>query len=570
MLDVELFGLRAGWHHLVNLLFHLANTVLLFLLLDRMTGAQWRSAFVAALFALHPLHVESVAWIAERKDVLSTLFLLLTLLSYQRYVQAPSRSRYLGTLAAFALGLMAKPMLVTLPCVLLLLDYWPLDRFSSGRESRATGSDSRPAWRWLLIEKIPFFVLSLAVGVVALFTQQRTGAMATLESTPPGFRVGNALLAYVGYISKMVWPRDLAVIYPLPATITLVQISLAAAFLAGVSYATIRAARRHPYILVGWLWYLGTLVPVIGLVQVGNQALADRYSYIPLIGLFVAIAWGVPALVGPGRRRGTALHIAAGVAVFACAGLTWAQVGIWKDSVALFGHAVRAVPDNYVARQFLGSALAERGSFDEALVEYSEALRVSPGYTRAVVGKGRVLAKLGRRAEAIDHFERALEIDSDSVDAHLHMAEAFAGLGRVDDAIARYRYVLDLDPDNAAARVNLGAALAQRGDLDAAAVQYAQALLADPFDAGIHLNLGVVLGRLGRLDESLEHFRRALEIAPEYAEAHFSLGVALARQGKVDQSIEHFREALRLRPDFREASQALDAASRLRERRTAP
>jgi tetratricopeptide (TPR) repeat protein len=485
-------------------------------------------------------------------------------------VQAPSRLHYLGSLGAFTLGLMAKPMLVTLPCVLLLLDHWPLDRLAAGRENGTTDGDHRSAWHWLLIEKVPFFVLSLTVGIATLFAQQRSGAIATTEGVPLGFRAGNAILAYVGYISKMVWPRDLAVIYPLPATITLVQMALAATFLAGVSFATIRATRRHPYLLVGWLWYLGTLVPVIGIVQVGRQALADRYTYVPLIGLFIAIAWGVPAFVGSGRGRRAALSAAAGAVVFACAGLSWAQVGIWKDSLTLFRHAASVVPDNYVARQSLGSALAERGSFDEASVEYSEALRVSPNDEKAIIGMGRVLVKLGRTAEAIDHFERALRINPGSVYAHLQMADVLAERGRVDDAIERYRQVLAIDPANARAHTNLGAALAQRGELDAALAQYAEALVADPFNAGIHLNLGVVLGKLGRLDESVEHFHRALQIAPEHAEAHYSLGVAFVRQGKVGESVEHFRQASQLRPDLREASRALDAALRLLEQRTGP
>ncbi len=323
MLDVQLFGLDPGPHHLVNVLFHSINTVLLFLLLLRMTGAYWQSVFVAALFALHPLHVESVAWVAERKDVLSAFFWMVTLLLYAWYVKRPGPTRYLLTLCSFALGLMAKPMLVTLPIVLLLLDYWPLGRLQFGqaglltRKEPASAAQKRFPWS-LLWEKAPFFALTAASSIVTIYAQHKGGAMSSIKVVPITFRFINALWAYVLYLAKMVWPVDLAVLYPLPITLTIAQGLFAGAFLGGVSFLVIRSAKRHPYFLVGWLWYLVTLVPVIGLVQVGSQSMADRYTYLPLIGIFIMLAWGMRIAAGNDRVRRAAVSAVAIILLIAC------------------------------------------------------------------------------------------------------------------------------------------------------------------------------------------------------------------------------------------------------------
>lgn len=532
MLDVQLFGLDPGPHHLVNVLFHAINTVLLFLLLLRMTGAYWQSVFVAALFALHPLHVESVAWVAERKDVLSAFFWMLTLLLYAWYVERPGRGRYLLTLCAFALGLMSKPMLVTLPAVLLLMDYWPLGRMQFGRAEQprhGPGSIDRTSFPWrLLWEKAPFIALSAASSVITMFAQHAGGAMASVKAVPFTFRAVNALWVYVLYIGKMVWPLDLAVIYPLPATLTVTQGLTAGLILAGTSLLAARSAKRHPYLLVGWLWYLVTLVPVIGLVQVGRQAMADRYTYIPLIGLFMMVAWGARDIAGDSRVRRTALSSVAVVILAVLAVLTGLQTRYWKDSLTLFSHAAEAVQDNYIAHDAIGRILTVAGRFDEATHHYTEALRISPNDERSLVGMGNVLVKQGKIEEGISFTKKALTMKPESADAHF----------------------------------NLGYALLQQGREQQALEHYFEGLRNDPENADIHHIVGVILGAQGKLDESIRHFTEALRIKPDHPEAHYGLGVALLRQGRVDDSIRQFTEALRLKPDFAQARLSLDEATR--------
>jgi tetratricopeptide (TPR) repeat protein len=393
MLDVELYGVRPGWHHLTNLLLHLANVVLLFEVLRRMTGATWRSAAVAALFAVHPLHVESVAWISERKDVLSGLFFLLTLGAWLRYVRRPAAGRYLLALLAFALGLLAKPMLITLPFVLLLLDVWPLGRLPlAAMPAASERTERRRALRALLLEKLPFVVLAVAVSAVALYTQR--GAMASLAALPLRRRAANALVSYVVYLGKSLWPSRLAVIYPLPPSIPLWKAALAAALLAALTALALARLRRAPWLAVGWLWFAGMLAPVSGLVQVGRQAMADRYTYLPSIGLFIAVVWSAHALAqaalpgelparGPGATRRALLGAGAAVVIAALALTARVQVGAWRDSLTLFRHAAAVTDGNYVAAFHLGEELRMRGDRAEARRYYREALRIRPTLARA-------------------------------------------------------------------------------------------------------------------------------------------------------------------------------------------
>jgi protein O-mannosyl-transferase len=537
MLDVQLFGLNPGPHHIVNVLFHAVNTVLLFLLLLRMTGAYWQSVFVAALFALHPLHVESVAWVAERKDVLSAFFWMVTLLLYAWYVKRPGRMRYMLTLCSFALGLMSKPMLVTLPIVLLLLDYWPLGRLQFGQAGLLTRKDAASAnqkpFPWsLLWEKVPFFALTAASSIVTIYAQHKGGAMSSIKAVPLTFRFINALWSYVLYLVKMIWPVNLAVLYPLPPTLTIAQGMIAAAILALISFLVIRSAKRHPYFLVGWLWYLGTLVPVIGLVQVGSQSMADRYTYLPLIGIFIMLAWGMRIAAGNDRIRRAALSTAAIVLLIACTAITWLQLGYWKNSITLFSHAAESVPDNCIAHEALGLVLAKSGRFDEAITQYSESLRIWPEYDRALIGMGNVLVRQGRLDEAAVYANRALRLKPDSSEAHFLLGFVLMNQGRNDEALEHYFAGLRSDPEN----------------------------------EGIHHVIGVILGSQGKLDESIEQFNEALRIKPDYAEAHYGLGIALLRQGHVDESIMHFTEALRLKPDFAQARLSLDEAMRMKKR----
>jgi hypothetical protein len=421
MLDCEVFGLHPGGHHLAGLLLHLANTLVLFVVLRRMTSALWPSAFVAALFACHPLHVESVAWVSQRKDLLSTFFWILTLGAYVRYVEQPRIRRYVLVLVLFCLGLMAKPMLVTLPFVLLLLDYWPLRRLDLGQGSHHSTypNNVRTPVLHLVLEKVPLFGLSAAACVVAYMAQVQGGAVKSSSLFPMGVRVSNALVSYVIYIEKTLWPHDLAVFYPHPGSWPLWQAAGAALLLVAVSTVVIAAVRKAPYLAFGWFWYLGTLVPVIGLVQVGDHAMADRYTYVPLIGLFIMMAWGGRDLVKHWPQYKTALVFSASALIIAAAMSSAQQLKHWQNSVSLFEHTLSVTENNHGARNNLGLALAQEGRFDEAVDQYLEALRIKPNDPRTLSNMGVALANQGKIKQALDHFKEALRINpNDAVASH--------------------------------------------------------------------------------------------------------------------------------------------------------
>ncbi|MBN2124387.1 MAG: tetratricopeptide repeat protein [Deltaproteobacteria bacterium] len=417
MVDCELFGLNPGAHHFTGLLLHVASSLLLCRVLFRMTGALWRSVLVAVLFAVHPLHVESVAWVAERKDVLSTLFWMLTIWAYHRYVDGPRAGRYLLTLLFFTLGLMAKPMLVTLPFVLLLLDYWPLGRAVPG--ARRSGSP----WPSLIREKAPFFALSLASCVVTLLAQIQWEAMLLPVSFPD--RAANALVSYAAYMVKTVWPQPLAVFYPHPGDgLAATQVGGSILLLACVSLLALGLLRRHPYLLVGWLWYLGTLVPVIGLVQVGAQGMADRYTYVPLIGLFVMFSWSMERLASWNPRARAGVLLVCGLITAALFLRTLFQVPYWKNGVTLFEHAIRVTRDTSLIRNNLGNALARQGRIAEAEMNYREALRIGPDVAAVHNNLGNVLLEQGRLKEAVEHYRWALEIRPDFPPARENLERA--------------------------------------------------------------------------------------------------------------------------------------------------
>jgi hypothetical protein len=454
MLDATIGGADPRIYHATNLLLHLASTLLLFAVLARMTGCRLKSAFVAALFAVHPLHVESVAWIAERKDVLSGVFWMLTLTAFARYAERPSRAAYAAVVAAFALGLAAKPMLVSLPIVLLLLDFWPLARWG------------RIDPRRLLIEKLPLFGLALASSVVTLVVQRP--AMERMEGVPFGARVENALVSYVAYIQDMFWPRGLAIFYPYPHGMVWQPIA-AAVVLAALSVVAIRAARRYPWLTVGWLWYVVTLVPVIGLVQVGIQARADRYTYLPLIGLFIIVAWGVPELLlredAPDAARVT-MKVAAIAVVLILAVLTWVQVGVWRNGVELFTHAIAVTGDNVLAQFNLSDALSAQGDEDGALLHLREAVRIDP------------------------HFP----------DAHFNLASALIRQRKVEEAAVLCRQAAEYWPDDERTLVNLGIVELLQGNYPEAEARLAEALRRYPDSAVARHNLAVARARLARSD----------------------------------------------------------------------
>jgi len=462
MLDSQLFGLDAGAHHLTNLLLHVANSVLLFLILVRATGALWRSGFVAALFALHPLHVESVAWVSERKDVLSTFFWMLTLGSYLRFARLRCVRTYLPVCVFFALGLMTKPMLVTLPFTLLLFDLWPLRRVELGRSLASIGS-ARKKLLALVCEKAPLFLLSGVSSAITFWVQKSGGAVRSLDALPLDVRIANAATAYAKYGAKMFWPADLAIYYPHPGFPASWELAVSGVLLLAVSLFVLRVVGRRPALAVGWLWYVGTLLPVIGFVQVGSQATADRYTYVPLIGLFIMLAWGIPESVVRGRhaKLGVAIGVAATLAALSL--LTWKQVGYWNGSIPLFEHALDVTRNNGVAHFNLALALGLEGRLDEAMLHHEAALRVNPNHEEARYEIGVLLERLGRTDAAIRAYTETLRLYPDHVRARNNLAALYSGAGRLEEAVYHLREALRVDPSDQKVRGNLEKIMAFQG-----------------------------------------------------------------------------------------------------------
>ncbi|MDB6112614.1 MAG: Tetratricopeptide 2 repeat protein [Pedosphaera sp.] len=548
MVDCQLWGLRPGGHHLTNLLLHLANTLLLFAVLRRMTGATWRSALVAALFAWHPLHVESVAWVAERKDVLSACFWLLTILAYLRYVERPGPKRYLLTLLLFALGLLSKPMVVTLPCVLLLLDYWPLNRHGG------TAVDKPPVpWHRLVWEKVPFFILAAVASTVTFRVQASGGSVASLAIWPPSVRIANASVSYLNYLRRMIWPGDLAVFYPMPDSWPAWQVIGAITGLIMITLMVWANRRSHPCLLFGWLWYLGTLVPVIGLVQVGIQSLADRYTYLPLIGIFIMLVWGVADLSQrwPGRRL--VLGTGSAFILAGCLILTWFQVRVWRDGLTLFAHALAVTTDNAMAHDCRAAALNQLGRYEEALAEYKAALRVQPGEPVRFYNLGLILARQGKVRSAIEYYEATLRDLPDYNPAHYRLAQLLVAQGRLEEAARHYQEYLRTSPDPADVHYNLGNLRVSENRLPEAVNHYRESLRLAPDSADAHSNLGAVLVRLGNLGEAVDHFKAALRLKPNFPEAEDQLGGVLQKLGHLDGARLHYAEAVRLKPELTHA-----------------
>ncbi len=538
MLDVQMYGMNAGLHHLTNLLLHIANALLLFALLFRTTGAWRRSAVVAALFAAHPLHVESVAWIAERKDVLSTLFWMLTMHAYVNYVGKPRLSRYLMVVAVFGLGLMSKPMLVTLPFVLLLFDVWPLGRvrFEAGQLQ---------VWLRLVREKVPLFMMATASSVVTIMVQWSGGTVKSFRAAPLYERAANALVSYVAYLGQTVWPRNLAAYYPYGHASFWWVVASASVLIVAFIIVT-RFYRDHPYILVGWLWYVFTLVPVIGLIQVGAQARADRYTYVPLIGAFILGTWGIPAALERWRYRRVALQAAACILVCALAAAARSQVRYWESDLALWEHAVQVTADNYFARTNLGFALIGGGDLSAGIAQYAESLRINPDSAETHNALGTALLRQGQLDAAMEQYTVALRIDPRFADAHGNRGIVLAQRGNTEEALSEFRKALEISPDHPEIQYNFGFALANQGRLDEAISCYRKALAMRPDYPDAHLQMGNAFARKGMLGEAEIEFTRALQIKPDYADAHHNLGVILLRQNRQDEAAAHFNEASRI------------------------
>jgi len=493
MLDSHVYGMNSGRHHLTNLLFHIANTLLLFFVFRKMTDSLWQSAFVAALFALHPCHVGSVAWVSERKDVLSTFFWMLTMWSYIRYAEHPAVNRYLLVVLCLTLGLMSKPMLVTLPFVLLLLDYWPLNRLQNDQAGTIGNSHLRSVTLNLVWEKAPLFALVVMASAVTFYAQKQGGLVVPLDVIPFNARAANALVAYVKYIGKMIYPAKLAAIYQHPGMLPWWKIAGAGLLLISISFVAIKALKQSPYFAVGWLWYLGTLVPVIGLVQVGNQAMADRYTYVPFIGLFIIIAYGVPDLVSQWEHRKKGLAVLATVILATLMAVTWKQVGSWKNSITLFEHNLKIAANHFVSHNSLGLALYRQGRTKEAIEHYLQALRVEPDYVEAHNNLGNALDKQGRTAEAIEHYLHALRIKPDDEKAHSNLGVALYSQGRIEEALEHYLIALRIKPDYVDAHNNLAITLFRNGNIEGAIAHFRKALRINPYHIHAKNNLKKVL-----------------------------------------------------------------------------
>jgi len=607
MLDCQLYGLQPWGHHLTNILLHAAAAIILFLALRQLTGSFWPSLLVAAVFAVHPLRVESVAWVSERKDVLSGVFFMLTLWAYARYARGNVRSSfwYMTVTVLFALGLMCKPTLVTLPFVLLLLDYWPLGRVrpssSSRRGETASAWPRRNTWSWLVIEKVPLFVLSAASCVATLLAQKQ--ALDLSIKAPLLERLGNALISYDVYVGQMIWPAHLAVLYPYPEGNSKVpQVIVALLLLLIISVAFFLWRKRYPFLLIGWLWYLGMLVPVIGIIQVGSQVRADRYTYLPQIGLYLLVAWGAAELFQRWRRSREVLAAAAVLVIMALTTRSYFQTSYWRDTETLWRHAIASTPNNYIAHTNLAQTLTHAGRFaeaiaecqealkikpdfaaahnnlgvallrdkqsgdgalghdgavDEAIEQYREALQINPDFTQAHKNLGIVFMRKGQMEEAIAQFQKTLELEPNDAQAEFSLGSAFLQRREVDEAIAHYQKAVEIRPDYAEARNYLGNAFVAEGKYSEAIANYAAAVRIRPDYSEAHHNMACVLATIGKNDEALEQFNEALRLNGNDAQTHFALGSLLARMGHREEAVAHLAEALRLKPDYDQAKHQL-------------
>jgi len=514
MLEVELYGVEPGRHHLTNVLFHIANSLLLLFVLYRFSGALWQSAFIALVFAVHPINVESVAWVAQRKNVLSTFLWLLSLLSYGYYAAHPTLARYLLVFFAFALGLLAKPMLVTLPFVLLLLDYWPLKRlyFTQLDDGDEISAGQRPhpifckaGLFQLIIEKIPLFIISFLSVFLSSMSVKSLSSVISLESVPLKLRIANDLVSYISYMQKLFWPKNLAIFYPYPEAIPTWNVVCASLGLIGVTIAVVWLFKRQPYLGVGWLWYLGTLVPVSGLMQVGLwPAMADRWAYVPFIGLFIMISWGVPHLIRKGRYYQIGLFLAAAVVLVFLMATARVQVGYWRDSITLFEHEIKVTGSTWIAHQNLAAALYKRGRVADANIHFQIAENGPPSSPEG------------------EYYQLALTLTT---------------MGELDKAVKCYREALRINPKFVPAYINLGITLARQGKPAEAINYYSTALGLDPYSELAYFNLGNAQMAQGNVDEAIKSFNATLRIKPDFAKAYEFLGLALLRKGEMGDAV---------------------------------
>jgi len=562
ILDYRLFGNNTGGYHWTNVIFHLLNTLLLYLLLRHMTGAYWKSAFVAALFALHPLHVESVAWVSQRKDVLSTFLGLLSLVAYLFYVKNPHIWRYLMVVCSLLLALMAKPMVVTLPFLMLLLDYWPLGRMQLSPANEIESSlhqTNRPSIirkhtiLWLIVEKIPLIALSILASILVIFTERHVGALSTLADIPVISRIANAIISYGKYIEMMFWPEHLAILYPHPVSIGWQQAGLSLLLIILTSFLALRGIRRCPYFIVGWLWYLGTLIPVIGIIQVGPHAMADRYTYIPLIGLFIIIVWGVTELAIKCRYGRVFLSVLSLAILVALAGATFFQLQYWRNSILLFEHAIRVTERNYIAHGNLGAALTVQGQYDRAISNFRKAIEINPGISDFHNNLGAALTYKGKYVEAIPYYLQAIKLSPGKCKYYNNLGNAFLEIGESTRAVENYRMAIKLSPGNADFHDSLGLAYINQNKMTEAITEFQKALAIQPRHVKALKHLAVVMLVQDRNDEAIVHLTKALAVDQTDPEIYNNIGIALVKKNLLREALVNFQNAIALKPEYIEA-----------------
>ena len=542
-LDIQFFGINPGMHHVTNVIFHILNAVLLFIILEKMTGTIWKSAAVAALFAIHPLHVESVAWISERKDVLSTFFWMLTMLSYSWYAEHRTAGRYVIVVICYVFGLMSKPMLVTLPFVLLLLDFWPLKRPELiGTEMR---DDSRLDIRWsgmlpLLIEKIPLFLLAGAASYLTVLAQISSGAIRTFDLIPLNIRIENSFNSYISYLGKMLFPLHLAVFYPYPMIFSPLLLFVCLLLLILVTLLVIIFTRRFPYLLVGWLWYLGTLVPVIGIVQAGSQSMADRYTYIPLVGIFLMIVWGLGDVFAKWHYREYFQKILTTIVFIILIITSWLQVSFWKNDETLFRHALAITENNYVAHGILGDVFLNRGNIDRAILEYLEAIRINPNLFDVYIRLGNTYAKKNEDRKALDYYSKGLKIKPHDILTLNLLGDLSGKMDNMDEAIKRYNESLQINPHQPLVNNSLGSAYILKENTEKAIECYQNAIKENPNDSeGInHLYNARIIIMLQKL----------LNAEPQNITLYLKLGDIYSQMGGYDEAIAKYKKVISIQP----------------------
>ena len=550
MMDCQLFNLNAGMHHMSNVLLHILNSLLLFFVFKLMSGAFLPSALIALLFALHPLSVDSVAWIAERKNVLSTLFWLLTMLAYSHYSQKPGKGRYILVFCVFILGLLAKPMLVTLPCALLLMDYWPMNRTGLLPAHGNGPHFPKTSLPKLVLEKIPFLIISFFAVFISSHSLKVLGVYVATERVPMSLRIENAIVSYVKYIGKIIWPENLAVYYPFPVSIPFWQVIGAAIVLIILSALVISQIKSRPWFSIGWFWFLGTLFPVSGLIQGGLwPEMADRWAYIPQIGILIMIAWPVSVLVGAPNTFGKTAAALAGTLLIALSATSWLQIGHWQNSKALFYHAMTVTGENSIAHRNLGHAFFQEKDYDKAIEHFRKGIQINPRHPEIHLHLGDALLAKKAPAEAIHHYKTAANLNPKDAYSLVQVGALLKDEGRPHEAIKYLNKALSIDPDDVWARHNLGLAIAETGNFETAEEEVLKALSMDENKGEGYYSVGAFYGKYNKQAKAKKILEKALKENAEHQEANYNLGIIAVDQNRTKDAEQYFLTTLTTNPE---------------------